>query len=50
MREILEAEFIEQIRRKEQVEGGKNGEKSQNEGDNVGKDKILDQRFEDSPS
>jgi len=35
-------EFVEQIRKKEQVEGGKNGEKSHNEGNNVGKDTLLE--------
>lgn len=40
MWEISIIEFVEQIRRKEQVEGGKNGKKSQNEGNNVGKDRI----------
>jgi hypothetical protein len=31
------------------VEGGKSGEKNQNEDDNAGKDRILKQPLEDSP-
>jgi hypothetical protein len=31
------------------VKGGKSGEKGHNEGDNVGKVRILEQRFEDFP-
>jgi hypothetical protein len=31
------------------VEGGKSGEKNHNNGDNVGKDKNLEQPLDDSP-
>jgi hypothetical protein len=32
--------FTEHIRRKEQLESGKSGEKNHNEGENVGRDRI----------
>lgn len=48
MREISVAKFAKQIRRKEEVEGGKSGEKDHNRGDSVGKDRISQQPPKDS--
>ncbi len=42
MQEIMVNKFAEQIRRKEQLESGKSGGKGHNEGENVGRDKILE--------
>jgi hypothetical protein len=39
MQEISITQFAKHIRRKEQVEGGKSGEKNHNDGDSVGSDK-----------
>jgi hypothetical protein len=41
--------FAKQTGRKEQLEGGKSGEKNHNEGDSVGKDRISKQPPEDFP-
>ncbi len=40
MQKILVIKFVEHTVRKEQVEGGKSGEKNHNEDDNIGKDRI----------
>lgn len=40
MQKILVIEFVKHTGRKEHVEGGKSGEKSHNEDDNLGKDRI----------
>jgi hypothetical protein len=47
--EISIVEFATQTRRKEQVEGGKNGEKSHNDGDSLGRDKNSEKPLEDLP-
>ncbi len=47
--EISIVEFATQIGRKEQVEGGKNGEKSHNNGDSLGKDRKSKKPLEDLP-
>jgi hypothetical protein len=49
MRKTIVIEFIESTRKKEQLESGKSGEKSHNDGEIVGRDKILEQQLEDSP-
>jgi hypothetical protein len=40
VQKILVIEFVKHIGRKEQMEGGKSGEKNHNEDDNLGKDTI----------
>jgi hypothetical protein len=47
--QITITEFVEQIGKKEQLESGKSGEKSHNEGESVGGDKISGHQLEDSP-
>ncbi len=49
MQEISITKFVKKTRRKEQVEGGKSGEKSHNNGGNVGKDKNSKHPPNDSP-
>jgi hypothetical protein len=47
--EISIVEFAAQTGRKEQVEGGKNGEKSHNDGDSLGKDMNSKKPLKDFP-
>ncbi len=49
VQEISITKFVEQTRRKEQVEGGKSGEKNHNDGGNMGKDKNSEHPPNDFP-
>jgi hypothetical protein len=46
--EITIIEFAKQIKRKEQLESGKSGDKNHNESESVGRNRISEQPLEDS--
>jgi hypothetical protein len=50
MQKIIVTKFIEQTKRKEQLESGKSGEKSHNEGKKCGKGQDLIESPKDSPT